>query len=78
MQGRRKKRNKIDNQIRASYFKDFNEGLPEGADYRQINLNDYHQRFVLSGKPIMKVVINFDTDKGNVEDWTIEQSEEST
>ena len=36
MRGRRKKRNKIDNQIRASYFKDFNEGLPEGADYRQI------------------------------------------
>lgn len=22
--------------MRASYFKDFNEGLPEGADYRQI------------------------------------------
>ena len=21
---------------KASYFKDFNEGLPEGADYRQI------------------------------------------
>lgn len=36
MRGRRKKRNKIDNLIRASYFKDFNEGLPEGADYRQI------------------------------------------
>lgn len=45
---------------------------------QQINLNDYHQRFVLSGKPIVKVGINFDSDKGNVEDWTIEQSEEST
>ena len=39
---------------------------------QQINLNDYHKRFALSGKPIVKVGINFDSDKGNIEDWTIE------
>ena len=39
---------------------------------QQINLNDYRQRFALSGKPVVKVGINFDSDKGNIEDWTIE------
>ena len=39
---------------------------------QQINLNDYRQRFALSGKPVVKVGINFDSGKGNIEDWTIE------
>ena len=39
---------------------------------QQINLNDYRQRFALSGKPVVKVGINFDSEKGNIEDWTIE------
>ena len=41
-------------------------------DMKQINLNDYRQRFALSGKPVVKVGINFDSDKGNIDDWTIE------
>ena len=39
---------------------------------QQIDLKDYRQRFALSGKPVVKVGINFDSKKGNIEDWTIE------
>lgn len=39
---------------------------------RQINLKNYAQRFALCGKPITKVGINFDSTKGNIEDWEIE------
>ena len=39
---------------------------------RQINLKDYASRFALSGKPVTKVGINFDTAKGNLTDWAIE------
>ena len=39
---------------------------------QQIDLKDYRQRFALSGKPVVKVGINFDSDKGNIEDWEIE------
>lgn len=42
------------------------------AAMRQINLKNYHRRFALSGKPITKVGINFDSTKGNIEDWIIE------
>ena len=44
------------------------------AALRQINLKDYAQRFALSGLPITKVGINFDSAKGNIEDWVIEES----
>ena len=40
---------------------------------QQIDLKDYRQRFALSGKPVVKVGINFDSDKGNIEDWEIER-----
>lgn len=40
---------------------------------QQINLKNYAQRFALCGKPIItKVGINFDSTKGNIEDWEIE------
>ena len=42
------------------------------AAMRQINQKNYHRRFALSGKPITKVEINFDSTKGNIEDWIIE------
>ncbi len=41
----------------------------------QINLKNYARRFALSGKPITKVGINFDSTKGNIEDWVIEEEE---
>lgn len=31
----------------------------------------YSQRFALCGKPVVKVGINFDSDKGNIEDWEV-------
>lgn len=39
---------------------------------QQINLKQYGQRFARCGKPIVKVGVNFDAKKGNIEDWTIE------
>ena len=42
------------------------------AAMQQINLKDYRQRFTLSGKPITKVGINFDSAQGNITDWMIE------
>ena len=33
----------------------------------------YRQRFALSGKPVTKVGINFDSAQGNTEDWAIEK-----
>ncbi len=42
------------------------------AAMQQINLKNYRQRFALSGLPITKVGINFDSTKGNIEDWVIE------
>ena len=40
---------------------------------QQINLKNYRQRFALSGKPVTKVGINFDSAQGNIEDWAIEK-----
>ena len=40
----------------------------------QINLRNYHKRFALSGLPITKVGINFDSTTGNIEDWVIEKN----
>ena len=42
------------------------------AVMQQINLKQYDQRFARCGKPIVKVGVNFDAKKGNIEDWTIE------
>ncbi len=42
------------------------------AAMQQINLKNYRQRFALSGKPITKVAINFDSTKGTIEDWVID------
>lgn len=41
---------------------------------QQINLKNYPNRFALSGKPITKVAINFDSNKGNIENWVIEKA----
>ena len=42
------------------------------AAIAQMNLKNYRQRFALSGLPIMKVGINFDTVTHNITDWVIE------
>ena len=43
------------------------------AAIQQINLKNYRQRFALSGKPITKIEINFDSAQGTIEDWVIEE-----
>ena len=40
---------------------------------QQINLKNYAQRFALSGKPVTKVGINFDSTQGNITDWVVEE-----
>ena len=40
---------------------------------QQINLKNYRERFALSRLPITKIGINFDSEKGNITDWTFEQ-----
>lgn len=42
------------------------------AAMQQINLKQYDQRFARCGKPIVKVGVNFDAKKGNIENWIIE------
>ncbi len=42
------------------------------AAMQQINLKNYAQRFALSGSPVTKVGINFDSKKGNIESWVID------
>lgn len=42
------------------------------SSMQQINLKQYGQRFARCGKPIVKVGVNFDAKKGNIEDWIIE------
>ena len=42
------------------------------AAMNQINLKDYAARFALSGLPIVKVGINFDSGKRTIGDWRIE------
>lgn len=45
---------------------------------QQINLKNYAQRFALCGKPIVKVGINFDSARGNIEDWIIEENDKDS
>lgn len=37
----------------------------------QINLRDYGERFIIKGKPIVKVGVNFDSGTRNVTDWQV-------
>lgn len=39
---------------------------------QQINLKNYRQRFALSGLPITKVGVNFDSATHNISDWVVE------
>lgn len=42
------------------------------AAIRQIDLKDYPSRFSLSGLPVVKVGINFNSESHTIEDWKIE------
>lgn len=38
---------------------------------RQIDLKDYASKFSLCGLPVVKVAINFDTDRRTIGEWEI-------
>lgn len=40
---------------------------------QQINLKDYPERFALCGLPVVKVAVNFDSERHTLEDWKIER-----
>ncbi|MDD7620636.1 MAG: PD-(D/E)XK nuclease domain-containing protein, partial [Prevotella sp.] len=42
------------------------------AAMRQINLKDYASRFSLSGLPVVKVGISFDSERRTIGEWKIE------
>ena len=46
-----------------------------GEAIRQIELRDYSERFALCGLPIVKVGINFDTNRRTLSDWQIVEGE---
>ena len=43
------------------------------AAMRQIDLKNYSERFALCGLPVVKVGINFDSDRRTLSDWKIEE-----
>ena len=47
--------------------------LDQSADaaMRQIDLKNYPERFALCGLPVVKVAINFDSEKRNMAEWSI-------
>ena len=48
--------------------------LDKSADaaMQQIDLKNYPERFALCGLPVVKVGINFDTERHTLADWKIE------
>ena len=40
---------------------------------KQIDLKDYPSRFALCGLPVVKVGINFDSERRTLDDWEIER-----
>ena len=44
-----------------------------GEAMEQINLKNYPERFALCGLPVVKVAINFDSERCTIGDWMIEK-----
>ena len=53
------------------YVMELKLGKSADTAMRQIELNEYNERFALSGKSVTNVGINFDSEKGNIEDWIV-------
>ena len=43
------------------------------ATMRQMDLKEYASRFALAGLPVIKVGINFDSERHTISDWKIEE-----
>jgi len=48
--------------------------LDKSADtaMQQINFRNYPERFALCGLPVVKVAVNFDSERHTLENWKIE------
>ena len=69
----------LSNNLLMSLVADLYDNIDRGdmdksaeAAMNQINLKDYASRFALLGLPIVKVGINFDSEKRTIGDWKIE------
>lgn len=60
------------NSGKAIYLFELKLNKSASAAMSQINLKDYPSRFALSGLPVVKVGINFDSQRHTLEDWTVE------
>ncbi len=60
------------NSGKAIYLFELKLNKSAEAAMSQINLKDYPSRFALSGLPVVKVGINFDSQRHTLEDWTVE------
>ena len=59
------------NSGRALYLFELKLNKSAEAAIDQINLKDYSSRFALSGLPVTKIGINFNTESHTIEDWKI-------
>ena len=56
---------------KALYLFELKLNQSEEAAMNQIDLKDYPSRFAMCGLPIIKVSINFDSEKRTIVDWKI-------
>ena len=61
------------NSGKALYLFELKLNKSAEAAMNQINLKNYPSRFALTGLPIIKVGINFNSDTHTIEDWVIEE-----
>ena len=54
------------------YIMEFKLNRDAQTAMQQIDLKDYQKRFSLSDLPVTKVGVNFDSEKGNIADWIIQ------
>ena len=57
----------------SDYERTFGLDTTAGEAMEQINLKNYPERFALCGLPVVKVAINFDSERGTIGDWMIEK-----
>ena len=57
------------------YLFELKLGRSAAPAMEQINLKDYPARFALSGLPVVKVGISFDTDRRTISNWKIEDNQ---
>ena len=57
----------------SDYERTFDLDTTAGEAMEQINLKNYPERFALCGLPVVKVAINFDSERGTIGDWMIEK-----